>query len=162
MGVQRTPGVMGLWEDPSSTDAGPWFAPGSCPAIPAGTAADALLPTGVVGLTTPGHLDMLQVEAPAKGAEETPTIPDRYRFMEVQGKVVKVKCNPTWVVKAMELGSAQEDQAEVHAAFVKMVSKKKTGQAELIATVTPYFRACNKHVLADSVESCISGGLSWG
>src|SRR4051812_5772485 len=90
MPAQRTPGALGLWSDPSASGDGPWAPGWARTASPSGPASDALCPVTPVGLESPVLGVEVEEEAPATVAAP----PERYRYMEVQGELIKVRCCP--------------------------------------------------------------------
>jgi hypothetical protein len=114
MPVRRVPGPLGLWpdqHDPFPVAGGPWECAQPATAIPSGAAEDALELTGPVGLTSEHHVDRLghseEVEPASKPIE-------RFRYMEIQGEVVKVRCVPLWQdrFEGMLEGSDEDDKAQ--------------------------------------------------
>src|ERR1043165_7546547 len=114
MPVRRVQGPLGLWpdqHDPFPVAGGPWERAQPATAIPSGAAGDALEFTGPVGLTSehhddrPGHVERV---------EAAPGPIERYRYMEVQGEIVKVRCIPLWQgrFEGLLAGSDEDDQAQ--------------------------------------------------
>ena len=156
MAARRTPGVYGILEDgfPSLEDGWPLGAARA--PIPAGPARDARYPVGVVQIETPPFIG----EGAGGAEEEDPefTIPDRYRNIEFQGQVVKIRCNPRWLSQAKLLMTIPDPDGSQARAFIDMVKLRPVSRrATLAEQLVPLFRARDKGELADTLERLALG-----
>jgi hypothetical protein len=154
--ARRTPGVYGILEDgfPSLEDA--WPLGRARPHIPSGPARDANYPVGVVEIETIPLIADRDGAAQEDAAEFT--IPDRYRNIELQGHVVKVRCNPRWLSQAKLLMTVPDPDGSQTRAFLEMVKLRPVSRrATLAEQLVPLFRARDKGELADTLERLAQG-----
>ncbi len=140
MPAQRKPGPLGLDTDSFLAPNRPWEEWPSSPALPAGPAADAHYETGPVGLNyeLPGA-DLEDEEGESPGPIE------RFRYMEVQGEMYKVRCTPLWQGRMLGMLGAAEEDEKAQDKLVRVVkSHKPETRASMVSFLTEQLRSEGK------------------
>jgi hypothetical protein len=97
-----------LSDEPFPLEGGPWETWPARPAVPSGPAADAHFGVG------PAGLDLSPVLGDEDAGAEAPKPIERFRYMEIQGEVIKVRCVPLWQSRMLGMldGADEDDKAQ--------------------------------------------------
>ena len=102
MPAQRVPGALGQWTDSFPETESVWSAAPAWAASPSGPAANGLHGVGAVGLERP----LVSAAFAAEGVEAPQAPAERYRYMKIQGQMIKVRCISLRLLRQQREGQA--------------------------------------------------------
>jgi hypothetical protein len=138
---RRVPGPLGLASDAFPEPNWPWEEWPRSPALPAGAAADAHYEVEPVGL----DYEPIDADGDGEGEDESSAPIERFRYMEVQGETVKVRCVPLWQGRMLGMLGAAENDEKAQDKLVRAVkSHKPETRANMVTFLTQQLNAEGK------------------
>jgi hypothetical protein len=110
---------------------GPFEAWPAHPAVPTGAAADAHYEAGPLGLDD----SAIDPDSQTGDDEEAPAPIERFRYMELQGEVIKVRCVPLWQWRLTGMLDGSDEDEKAQERLVRDIKSHKPETRAKIVTV---------------------------